>query len=154
MGNLSQNKIIQMMGNFNDNDWAHNSRFYQAVMCDGNIFNPYIHRRWLPAQFKRLVDDIRHSPVLNDPNCVITKEKALDFFSYSSEAISKLLETTLKEIELLSFLQKRDQLAFAERSLIYSFDRCQKIVLAYIKVNTELISKYDHGSYFWYYVSG
>ena len=30
-----------------------NSKFYKQIMADGNIFNPYIHRRFLPAQFRR-----------------------------------------------------------------------------------------------------
>ena len=39
----------------NEASFGENSQFYKKVMADGNIYNPYIHRRWLPAQFRRII---------------------------------------------------------------------------------------------------
>ena len=39
--------------------FAENSYLYRKIMKDGHVFNPYIHRRWLPYQFMNSVYWVR-----------------------------------------------------------------------------------------------
>lgn len=124
MSGLNQQEIIRMMEEFDDQVWAKNSRFYKSVMQDGNIFNPYIHRRWLPAQFNRLIHIASHqSNKLSGFNLIV-------YFN-SNWRVNSLIQNTVKEIHLLSFLEYRDRIAFGERNLIYSLEICKAILADY-----------------------
>lgn len=93
--------------------FAENSYLYRKIMKDGHVFNPYIHRRWLPYQFMNSVYWVRQ---------------------YYAETIgyAKILERELtignnvgnwkymydkfgKELNALYTLSKRDKKAYKER---------------------------------------
>ena len=46
-----------------DDCFGKNSQFYKQEMSDGHIFNPYIHRRWLPAQFRRNIREAGYNGI-------------------------------------------------------------------------------------------
>lgn len=134
MSGLNQQEIIRMMEEFDDQVWAKNSRFYKSVMQDGNIFNPYIHRRWLPAQFHSIL----RSLTMCDRS--VSEERVKGYFS-SVWGITSIIKNTAKEINLLAFLEYRDRIAFRERSLIYSLEVCKTILVNYGQAICDKISR-------------
>lgn len=133
MSGLNQQEIIRMMEEFDDQVWAKNSRFYKSVMQDGNIFNPYIHRRWLPAQFHSIL----RSLTFWDKS--VSEERVKGYFS--DWGITTFIKNTTKEINLLAFLEYRDRIAFRERSLIYSLEVCKTILVNYGQAICDKISR-------------
>ena len=49
-----------------DDCFGKNSQFYKQEMSDGHIFNPYIHRRWLPAQFRRNIREAGYNGMVQE----------------------------------------------------------------------------------------
>lgn len=83
--------------------WAKNSKFYGKVMSDGHVFNPYLDRRFLPAQYLGMIkDEWKHS--------AWTAINRRYGYMYS-------IEWLLKEVDKLAFLGKVDPVAFDERKL-------------------------------------
>lgn len=77
------------------------SKFYKQTMADGFIFNPYIHRRFLPAQFRR---NIRYAGFKGIRDYVRT--------SYGWNYVTRFLT---EECGKLAMLEKHDREAFNER---------------------------------------
>ena len=83
--------------------WAKNSKFYGKVMSDGHVFNPYLDRRFLPAQYLNMIrNEYNYSA-----HIAINNNYA---YMYS-------IEWLLKEVDKLAFLGKVDPVAFDERKL-------------------------------------
>ena len=61
-----------------DGCFAKNSKFYGQVMKDGHIFNPYMHRRFLPAQFRNNIRSAGYYGI-NDPT-IAHCQKTFDVF--------------------------------------------------------------------------
>ena len=114
--------------NLNDDDnriFGKNSRFYGQMMADGNIFNPYIHRRFIAAQFHRLV--VRHG--IDGVADAVAREYD---WKYAIEQLKK-------ECQKLANLERHDRAAFAERSLFFSKDAIVNILSDYVqKVHKEI----------------
>lgn len=106
---------------FKDVRFGKNSRFYGKLMKDGNVFNPYIHRRFLPAKFKEM--------------CHACQD--LHNISFSSNYMLKVLE---KECHTLSVLAVADRDAFNERESFFGFEKVKNILDLYA---TPLFSYYD-----------
>ena len=85
-----------------DGYFGKNSRFYMQVMNDGHVFNPYIHRRFLPAQFQRNIRTAGYNGIHN-----YVREQ------YSWNYVVRFLK---EECAKLDMLQRRDPEAFRERS--------------------------------------
>lgn len=108
--------------NLNDDDnriFGKNSRFYGQLMADGHVFNPYIHRRFIAAQFHRLVtrygiDGVRDAVV-----------RTYDW-KYAIEQVKK-------EAHKLSNLERHDKAAFAERSMFFSMNAIINILSDYVQ---------------------
>ena len=98
------------------NHWAENSQFYGKEIC-GYAYNPYMIRRFLPAQFEQLMNQYRYNVHKG-----ITKEYP---YMYS-------IKYTLEEVRKLAMLEKRDQIAFDERKMIFSINQCRNIFVQYI----------------------
>lgn len=97
------------IGSYSDGtNFAGRSRFYGKVMDDGYIFNPYIHRRWLPSQYLSM----RRWNNLND-------------LYFPTSRILDLLKT---EVDKMCLLAKIDKVAFNERSHFFSVQRCKEVV--------------------------
>ena len=110
--------------------WAANSKFYSQVMEDGHIFNPYLHRRFVPSQFLRMMkykgEDIRAAI------------ETIYGFVYSIEWLKE-------EVRKLAFLQNADPIAFDERKHFLTIDNIKSIVAdytqtVYIFIDRELSS--------------
>lgn len=96
---------------------AANSQFYGRIMADGFIFNPYSHRRFIAAQFKRLIKRYGFSGI---------KEGVIRSFDWAYA-----IDILRKEVHKLKNLQKYDQDAFAERSLFFTLGVCASILVDY-----------------------
>lgn len=124
---LNQADIIGMMQDFDNKAWAEKSRFYNTVMRDGNIFNPYIHRRWVPAQFNRIINEIgiRRKGYRNDFQPLTCSD--INYYFSNKKEIEHCFDILYKEVELLSYLKRKDKIAFEERSAIYTLESCKNI---------------------------
>lgn len=81
--------------------YAKNSKFYGKIMDDGEVYNPYIHRRWLPFQYLHILN--------RDLDVVFVNMPANYIIKYS-----------IKEINTLIWLSKHDRATFEERSMFFS----------------------------------
>lgn len=109
-----------------DEAWAPNSQFYNKVMADGYIFNPYLHRRFLPAQFLLLMKNY-------DMNVHRAIAESYGFM-YS-------IKWTIDEVGKLAYLQKVDKVAFAERQQFLTLDDVKAIISHYVESMIAYIDK-------------
>ena len=96
--------------------WAKKSSFYNQVMRDGYIFNPFLHRRFLPIQFLKMM---RH----NDN--VIAQIKANYDYQYS-------IHWLRDEVKKLALLENTDPIAFNERKLFLTQTKIKSIIANYV----------------------
>ena len=101
-------------------DFAKKSKFHGQIMEDGYVFNPYIHRRWLPARYKNLRAVARI--------CEISLEKKIKDMGYKYS-----IKTTLEELHKLELLKKTSPEAFDERKRIFTPDVIKTILLQDLK---------------------
>lgn len=148
MDKLTQEEIINLMSNFDSESWAKKSKFYQTVMADGNIFNPYIHRRFLPYQFREILSLAQlytfgyrktNGKLLFEKQLIPSKIQIINALKHSYKP-AILIKHICKEIELLSFLQKRDKLAYDERSMIWRVDNCILVITDFLDILIRSIS--------------
>lgn len=114
--NYPTNTTIVYSGLEDKNGWAKNSKFYGKEIC-GYAYNPYMIRRFLPAQFLGLMEKYN-----NNVHKGINEEYT---YMYS-------IEYTIEEVRKLVMLQKRDRIAFEERSQIFTLHNCKIILAKYI----------------------
>lgn len=97
--------------------FARNSHFYNQVMADGHIFNPYIHRRYIAAQFRRLIRQYGYQGIKQGVAQSYTWDYAIDILC--------------KEAHRLANLEKHDREGFIERSQFFMPGRCACILADY-----------------------
>jgi hypothetical protein len=98
------------------NHWAENSQFYGKEIC-GYAYNPYMIRRFLPAQFNQLIHKY---------NGNVHRGITLEYpYMYS-------VKYTLEEVRKLAMLQKRDKIAFDERKYVFTLRQCKTIFTEYV----------------------
>lgn len=85
--------------------FASNSQFYQQVMADGHIFNPYLHRRFLPSQFRRNIRDAGYNGI----HAYVKNNYGWDYVTHFLSG----------ECWKLAMLQRRDPEAYKERSRFF-----------------------------------
>jgi len=103
-----------------DGCFGKNSQFYKQEMSDGHIFNPYIHRRWLPAQFRRNIREAGYNGIHDYvKRC------------YNWNYVTRFLQ---QECWKLAMLQRRDPEAFRERSAFFTLNDMQRILVQYADV--------------------
>lgn len=110
--------------------WARKSRFYNTIMSDGFIYNPFLHRRFLPVQFLRMV--------AHNSN-VIGQIKSNYSYNYSIKWLKE-------EVRKLALLEKTDPIGFEERKQFLSVAQIRKILIDYsrdIKKVVKTISAND-----------
>lgn len=100
-----------------DDCFAKNSQFYGQTMSDGNIFNPYIHRRFLPAQFKR--------------NVKLAGYNNLELYVREHYSWNYVVRFLKEECRRLAMLSRRDTEAFDERCRFFTLDTMKKIFYEY-----------------------
>ena len=103
-----------------DDCFGKNSQFYRQEMSDGHIFNPYIHRRWLPAQFRRNIREAGYNGIHE-----YVKR------SYTWNYVVRFLK---QECWKLAMLQRRDRAAFRERSAFFTLHDMQRILAQYADI--------------------
>lgn len=96
--------------------WATSSKFYSQVMEDGHIFNPYLHRRFVPSQFLRMMKYSGTS--------IRNYIEGRYGFVYSIEWLKE-------EVRKLAFLQNADPIAFNERKHFLTIDNVKNIIADY-----------------------
>lgn len=111
----------------NKHGFAQNSRFYEQVMADGHLFNPYIHRRYIAAQFRRLIQV---------HGCQWIKQGVAS--SYTWDYAVDILR---KEVHRLANLEKYDRSGFAERSQFFTQKRCAQFLNDYAEAVSQYIDK-------------
>lgn len=125
--------------------FAEDSQFYGEIMDDGYIFNPYIHRRWLPAQFVRLFKEHKRQA---------DRKK---YYAGKQEYLAKYL---ISEIYKLNMLSKLNLDAYYERSKFFTVDICrdyfiEMFELISYKLKSSSLNRYNSTVYIpWYGLVG
>lgn len=116
-----------------DNDsWATTSQFYSQVMEDGHIFNPYLHRRFVPSQFLRMM---KYGGM---DTCIKNRIDSMYGFVYSIEWLKE-------EVRKLAFLQTADPIAFDERKHFLTINNIKSIIADYVEtVSTTITTLIDN----------
>lgn len=123
----TQEEIIKMIAEFNTStDIAKKSKFYNQIMTDGNIFNPYLHRRFLPIQFKYLISSARLWGYGS------TDQEKLWAYAKSNYDSDYVYNFIIAEIRKLAKMERRDRLAFEERKLFFPLEDVQSYILEYV----------------------
>lgn len=107
--------------------FARNSRFREKVMADGYVFNPYIHRRFISAQFRRLINTYGYRGV---------KEGVAETYNWDYA-----VDILRKEAHRLANLQKHDHSGYVERSRFFTLECCTQIVAAYAETVGSYLEK-------------
>ena len=117
---------------------AKNSRFFSRMMEDGYVFNPYIHRRWLPKQYRKLMKDAGMPILLQE------------FYEYIRDYFSNKywLKFVDDELNKLINLNRYDVKAFKERSQFFTVDIIKKLYVDYVSGFLEEAEKLRNISYF------
>lgn len=116
--------------------FAENSQFYNQVMEDGYIFNPYIHRRWLPSQYLRWV---------NIYDGIWEKIKTNYKIWYQGK---DLITYTIDEVYKLAMLQRVSPDAYKERKQFFTIEIVKDILEEYIQYCIDTTPKLQNNSYF------
>lgn len=102
--------------------YAEKSALHNKIMDDGVVFNPYIHRRFLPAQYLDMI------PAMSDGKRRSYEESMKYRYSYTYT-----IQHTISEVNKLAMLQKHDPEAFAERSCFMSPIQAMMIFEDYVR---------------------
>lgn len=104
--------------------YAKNSQFYGKVMHDGNIFNPYMHRRFLPSMYIYLFKALDMDMV--DESGVIQK--------CMSKSLVEMLDYILTELKTLQKLSKQDTISYKQRAACLPFTLVREFYIQLIGV--------------------
>ena len=96
--------------------FAPNSKFHGQLMEDGYVFNPYIHRRWLPARYKSM-----------QKTCEIFNKNMKDLIVTYDRSYS--IGVTLDELRKLEYLRKTSKEAFGERKKFFTVNVIKRILI-------------------------
>lgn len=97
--------------------FGENSHWYKQIMEDGHVFNPYIHRRWLPHQFMdKVYWGVGYNPEFDYWDMIDTYVREMNN-TYNFHYIYQKL---LKELNAQYTLHKRDKKAYEERKAAFS----------------------------------
>lgn len=127
---LCNNKAIQT-------DFAKNSKFHNEIMSDGYVFNPYIHRRWLPAQYWEIRDLIKKGYY-----------GSWEGYLYDHYKLDYIIDYLKKETHKLAFLNRVNKIAFEERSKFFTVDIIKNIYEKYLLM---LKCRFSAMTYCWVY---
>jgi len=103
--------------------FAEHSYLHNQVMEDGNIFNPYIHRRFLPKQYKELLIRVKYR------NAQSPIEILKQFYPYEY-----FLNVVFDEVYKLSKLEHLDYAAYLERSKLWDFEGIKEFLKSYVNI--------------------
>lgn len=92
--------------------YAKKSALYGKIMQDGNIYNPYIHRRFLPAQYMKIMYNI------NDFKNNIT--------------LKYIVHYVIDEAKRLEHLRRYDPITYRERCVFFNYDVISETLCNYL----------------------
>lgn len=118
---LQNNNAIYIEKSFGEK-----SAFYNNIMEDGYVFNPYIHRRWLPAQYVNLVR-YGDEPVNEKIAKRYSERYAINF--------------VFQELDKLCLLKRYDRKAFEERRQFFTVECMKGIILEHLSAGLEEVCK-------------
>ena len=130
MGQMNGGQLTQQQKTTETQEdyWAKNSKYYGKIMDDGHVFNPYLDRRFLPAQYLNMIKHERNYSAWTAINSQYG-------YMYS-------IEWLLKEVDKLAFLAKVDPVAFEERKQFLLPSDIYYIASDYVeKLETEINSR-------------
>lgn len=105
---------------------AKTSKFFNKIMADGYIFNPYLHRRWIAKQFLAMMK----------------KDLNVDKQIKENYDLMYSIRYTRKEFKKIQYCMDYD--TSAERRMFFSGEAIKQILLDYLeKVEKYLESKHD-----------
>lgn len=116
--------------NYYGGQWAKNSKYYGTEIC-GYVYNPYMVRRFVPRQFMDMYRRSRRENMNEQIKWNITYKDMLTFLT--------------EECKTLELLEKRDQIAFDERSAFYTVNVIKRSVMEYITTLDKFIRKSVEG---------
>lgn len=111
--------------------FAPRSQFHGKIMNDGYVFNPYIHRRWLPAQYE----------LLSAKN-VCSNETFKETFLRNANA-QYISAVVVNEINKMVVLSEHDRTAYAERKHFFTVDVCKEIFIQFLCKARESLIRSD-----------
>lgn len=98
------------------------SRFYNTVLANGELWNPYTFRRWLPRQY------LAHMAAFD--NCV-------DRAYGRTISSRKMLKFLADECEKLAYIENRYRIQFEERRKFLTIEDVRCIVRSYVRHGIE-----------------
>lgn len=107
--------------------FAGNSIFRGQAMADGFIFNPYSHRRFIAAQFEKLIRQYGHMGIRDG----FAQSRGWDY----------AIDVLRKEIHRLANLVKHDGEVFRERARFFTLDACAAIIRDYVEAVHRYVDK-------------
>lgn len=114
-----------------------NSHWYKQIMEDGHVFNPYIHRRWLPHQFmEKLYWILKYDPDPLYVNMGVSYKREAGNSDFYCSTYQKLI----KELNAQYTLFKRDRKAYKERVAAFDDSEAFKRLLSLGDKEGELTS--------------
>lgn len=99
------------------------SQFYGKMMRDGNIYNPYIHRRWIAAMFLLIIKAAGCNHVYDYVRT-----------HYNWKYVIRFLREEAAKLAKLERQKKREPKAFAERSRFFSLRAIRLILIDYMNL--------------------
>lgn len=129
---VNANTYSALCNTTTEKSFGKNSRFFNKVMEDGEVFSPYIHRRWLPSQYYALVVGA------DSKNEIMNRYKTYRYSYYITFAKS--------EVHKLYTLSVYARSAYEERSQFFTPKILGNILGNwYRRVRDELINIENHG---------
>lgn len=124
--------------------FAENSYFYEEIMEDGNIFNPYIHRRFLPMQYKEILrkcvnHDITPMECFSKKSGLLYLDRRYDY--------NYFVRFVIDEVWKLARLEQLDYAAFLERSKMWEFESIKGFLCNYFETLYDNMKKYFRNSW-------
>ncbi|MEI3172625.1 MAG: hypothetical protein V8S76_00745 [Lachnospiraceae bacterium] len=103
--------------------FAVSSKFYEQIMADGEIFNPYIHRRWLPGQYAHIVECVK----IGCPKYNTMEE----YFKWMYDT-KYCVKYATSEIYKLYILRSYSKKAYTERSKFFTIEVLREILKTWV----------------------
>ena len=119
--------------------FAVDSKFYEQVMADGEIFNPYIHRRWLPGQYAHIVKCV----AVGCPKYNTMEE----YFRWMYDT-KYCVQYAVSEVHKLYILRSYSKKAYKERSQFFTIEVLKEILKIWVDdvINrvTNILAGFDY----------
>lgn len=118
-----QYAALRNKSTYKEAHFAGSSKFYEQIMADGEIFNPYIHRRWLPGQYAHIVECVK----IGCPKYNTMEE----YFKWMYDT-KYCVKYATSEIYKLYILRSYSKKAYTERSKFFTIEVLREILKTWV----------------------